>query len=98
MMIALIPHIVRSPDYTPENLRGVFAGADQQLRLMYAPRPNENVGSAPAPPPNAGVGSDSYACNGSRACARCYPYSGSRCQRYVQPRYLERDREFPVHG
>lgn len=48
MMIALIPHIVRSPDYSPENLRGVFAGADQQLRLMYAPL-EENLGSAPAP-------------------------------------------------
>jgi general secretion pathway protein D len=47
MMIALIPHIVRSPDYSPENLRGVFAGADQQLRLMYQPKPGENSGSAP---------------------------------------------------
>jgi len=48
LMIALIPHIVRSPDYTPGNLRGVFSGPDQSLRLMYAPRDED--GSAPATP------------------------------------------------
>lgn len=47
LMIALIPHIVRSPDYSPENLRGIYAGADQQLKLMYAPKADEAVGSAP---------------------------------------------------
>ncbi len=55
LMIALVPHIVRTPDYTPENLRGVFAGTDAQLRLMYNPR--EATGSAPveAAPPPAGA-------------------------------------------
>jgi len=48
LMIALQPHIVRTPDYTPENLRGVYSGPDQSLRLMYAPR--EDQGSAPAIP------------------------------------------------
>lgn len=48
LMIALIPHIVRTPDYSPENLRGISAGVDQQLKLTYAPKP-EAVGSAPAP-------------------------------------------------
>ena len=49
LMIALVPHIVRTPDYTPENLRGVFSGPDQSLRLMYAPRDDEGSGSgAPA--------------------------------------------------
>ena len=38
LMIALIPHILRTPDYTPENLRGVYSGPDQSLRLMYAPQ------------------------------------------------------------
>jgi len=55
LMIALQPHIVRTPDYTPENLRGVYSGPDQSLRLMYAPRDEE--GSAPAvvpPGPNPG--------------------------------------------
>lgn len=45
LMIALIPHIVRTPNFTSENLRGVFAGTDAQLRLMYNPR--EAAGSAP---------------------------------------------------
>jgi general secretion pathway protein D len=53
LMIALQPHIVRSPDYTPENLRGVYSGPDQSLRLMYAPRDDE--GSAPANPAPAGA-------------------------------------------
>jgi general secretion pathway protein D len=48
LMIALVPHIVRTPDYTPENLRGIYSGPDQSLRLMYAPRDEE--GSAPAAP------------------------------------------------
>jgi len=46
LVIALIPHIVRTPDYSTENLRGVFAGADQQLFLRYAPDPAD-VGSGP---------------------------------------------------
>lgn len=49
LMIALQPHIVRTPDYTPENLRGIYSGPDQALRLMYAPR--EQEGSAPAAEP-----------------------------------------------
>lgn len=55
LMIALQPHIVRTPDYTPENLRGVYSGPDQSLRLMYAPR-DDDGGSAPAAPvTNPGV-------------------------------------------
>jgi len=51
LMIALVPHIVRTPDYSPENLRGIAAGVDQQLRLSYAPKMEEAksaTGSAPA--------------------------------------------------
>jgi general secretion pathway protein D len=55
LMIALQPHIVRTPDYTPENLRGVYSGPDQSLRLMYAPR-DDDGGSAPAGPAPAGPG------------------------------------------
>jgi len=46
LMIALVPHIVRTPDYSPENLRGVFSGPDQSLHLMYAPRDEDGSGSA----------------------------------------------------
>jgi general secretion pathway protein D len=66
LMIALIPHILRTPDYTPENLRGVYSGPDQSLRLMYAPRgddasavvpkPGGMVVTAPGATPAAGPG------------------------------------------
>jgi general secretion pathway protein D len=45
LLIILIPHIVRSPDFTDVNLRGVSAGNDQNVKLNYAPRP------MPTPPP-----------------------------------------------
>lgn len=46
LLIALIPHVVRAPDYTEVNLRGVAAGNDQNVKLSYTPRP-----LPPAPPP-----------------------------------------------
>jgi len=67
LMIAIIPHIVRTPDYTAENLRGIYAGNDQNVKLSYAPRaevgpppsaeapkPVATVPAAPAAPANAG--------------------------------------------
>jgi general secretion pathway protein D len=52
LMIALVPHIVRTPDYTPENMRGIYAGSDQVVKLSYAPRPADPTpASAPAPAP-----------------------------------------------
>jgi general secretion pathway protein D len=41
LLIALIPHIVRTPDYTEENLKGIFAGWEQTPKVIYAPRPDE---------------------------------------------------------
>ncbi len=52
LMIAIIPHIVRTPDYSPENLRGISAGVDQQLKLSYAAKDQPaplGAGSGPAP-------------------------------------------------
>lgn len=48
LMIALVPHIIRTPNYSPENLRGIFAGYDQQLDLRYQPE-EAPAGSAPEP-------------------------------------------------
>ena len=48
LMIALIPHIIRTPDYTAENLKGIYAGSDQVVKLYYAPKAAEE---APAVPP-----------------------------------------------
>src|SRR5665213_2769471 len=38
LMIALVPHIVRTPGYTAENLRGIYAGTDQVVKINYAPK------------------------------------------------------------
>lgn len=51
LLIALIPHIVRTPDYTEENLRGIFVGSDANVKLMYAPEEGEgNPAAAEAKP------------------------------------------------
>jgi general secretion pathway protein D len=58
IVIAMIPHIVRSPDYSPENLRGIYAGTDQNIRVKYlqadepvpAPAAPGAVPGAPVPP------------------------------------------------
>jgi general secretion pathway protein D len=48
LLIALIPHIVSTPNYTPENLRGIYAGQDQVVKVNYAPTPEA---AAPKPAP-----------------------------------------------
>jgi general secretion pathway protein D len=50
LLIAMIPHIVRTPDYTSENLRGIYAGNDNTVKLYYAPRPEASP-QQPAPSP-----------------------------------------------
>ncbi|HUQ95968.1 MAG TPA: cohesin domain-containing protein [Bryobacteraceae bacterium] len=49
LAIFLIPHIIRSPEITPANLRGISAGNDATVKLNYAPR-EEKVAPAPVPP------------------------------------------------
>jgi general secretion pathway protein D len=49
LLIALVPHIIRSPEITPSNLRGVSAGSDQTIKLTYAPRKEEKPAEAPKP-------------------------------------------------
>lgn len=56
LMIALIPHIIRTPDYTAENLRGIYAGSDQVVKLYYAPKPEEAPAAPAANPPAAPPG------------------------------------------
>ena len=55
LMIALVPHIVRTPDYTPENLRGIASGVDQRLRLTYAPKSERTARPQPEVPAAAPV-------------------------------------------
>lgn len=40
IMIAITPHIVRSPDYTPENMRTIYAGSDQNIRVIHEQLPD----------------------------------------------------------
>jgi len=52
LVIALVPHIVRTPDYTDENMRGIYAGNDTTIKLNYvsheSPAPGEIAPAAPA--------------------------------------------------
>lgn len=49
LMIALIPHILRVPDVTGLDLKGISAGTDQTVKLSYGPRKEEPAPAA-APP------------------------------------------------
>ncbi|HEY6340994.1 MAG TPA: hypothetical protein VIY49_05845 [Bryobacteraceae bacterium] len=48
LLIALIPHIVRTPDYSADDLRGIYAGTETTVKINYGPQP-ENVSPASAP-------------------------------------------------
>jgi general secretion pathway protein D len=57
LMIALIPHIVRRPDITGLDLKGISAGSDSTVKLSYAPRVDEPAApAAPAVPIPAAPG------------------------------------------
>lgn len=54
LLIALIPHIVRTPNYSEADLRAVASGTDQTFKVNYAPRvalPAAAPAAAPEPPP-----------------------------------------------
>jgi general secretion pathway protein D len=53
IMIVLIPHIIRRPDITPDNLRAIDVGVTNTVKLRYAPP--EDGTAAPAIKPQAVV-------------------------------------------
>ena len=53
LLIALIPHIVRTPGITDLNLRSVSAGNDAITKLSYAPRQEPGAAAPEAPKPAA---------------------------------------------
>lgn len=56
LMIALIPHIVRGPEVTTSNLRGVAAGNATQIKVNYGPRRgSSSVAAPPATAPAPGT-------------------------------------------
>jgi len=64
IMIAMIPHVVRRPDITPENLRGVDSGTQNQVTLRRGPRAVEQEFQAPpsdVPAPAPAPGGDGAA-------------------------------------
>jgi general secretion pathway protein D len=46
LMIALIPHVVRRPEYTAENLRGIAVGNQQSVHLNYGRQPASRPAAA----------------------------------------------------
>jgi general secretion pathway protein D len=48
LLVALIPHIVRTPDVSGLDLRGIAAGTDQVVKLNYASRPQLAPPATPA--------------------------------------------------
>src|SRR5665647_1369702 len=64
LMIALIPHVVRRPEYTAENLRGIAVGNQTSVHLSYGPKAGSTPPVAPrkedpaaATPPMTAAGS-----------------------------------------
>jgi len=53
LLVVLIPHIIRSPEISEANLRGIAAGNDQTVKLNFAPRRQAPQPPAPAPAPAA---------------------------------------------
>ena len=51
LMIALIPHIVRRPEYTAENLRGIAVGNQQSVHLNYGRQAGSTPPAAQLPLP-----------------------------------------------
>lgn len=49
LLIALVPHIVRRPDYSEEELRGIAVGNATVVHLNYARQPQSNTAPAQAP-------------------------------------------------
>ncbi len=48
ILIAVTPHIIRTPDYSPENLRTIYAGSDQNIRVIHQQLPDATPVILPA--------------------------------------------------
>jgi general secretion pathway protein D len=53
ILIAVTPHIIRTPDYSPENLRTIYAGSDQNIRVIHQQLPDATPVILPAKPDGA---------------------------------------------
>jgi general secretion pathway protein D len=50
VIIVVIPHIIRKPEFTEENLRAIAVGNTQTVKINYAPKPADPAAPAPASP------------------------------------------------
>lgn len=55
LLVILVPHLVRAPELTDLNLRGVSTGTDQQVRISLAPREDKPVVIPVQPPAPAPI-------------------------------------------
>jgi general secretion pathway protein D len=53
ILIVLVPHIVRMPELTDLNMRGISSGTEQQVKVTFTQAPNHHPPLPPAPPPPA---------------------------------------------
>lgn len=88
LLIALIPHIVRSPEITPVNLRGIAAGNDTTVKLNYAPK---DVPAAPPAEPKPPAQTAPPAGTGATP-----PATGAATQLVFQPASVRAQRNSPV--
>jgi general secretion pathway protein D len=56
VLIMLIPHIVRLPDWTKENLRGIYSGTDQGIQVKLESEVRTPAQQAPKPASQAPAG------------------------------------------
>jgi len=49
VIIVVIPHIIRKPDFTEENMRAIAVGNTQTVKINYAPLPADPVAALSAP-------------------------------------------------
>jgi general secretion pathway protein D len=53
LVIALVPHIIRRPEITAENLKGIAVGNQTVVKLNYGPRADQQQNEPAAQPPKA---------------------------------------------
>src|SRR5450432_2838156 len=78
LMIALIPHVVRRPEFTEENLRGIAVGNQASVHLSYSRKPSEASAAGPKrdePPADAPLAAAAAAADSATATATA-PYIG----------------------
>jgi general secretion pathway protein D len=55
LLVVMVPHIIRSPDITDEDLRAVATGNETSFRLSYAPPKSAKAPASSTPGPSAGA-------------------------------------------